>query len=252
MDKRLANEIAHGKYLIDHDPGEVWNWETPAGKKRWARRAEMLTRLLAAGTKVLEIGCGTGYFSKEIVRTGADITAIDISPDLLSVAAKKLTANNIVFKVENAYAMSFENNSFDFIIGSSVLHHLDVKQALLECRRTLKPGGTLRFTEPNMLNPQIALQKNIPFIKKRMGESPDETAFFRWSLKKHLEEAGFVDISIHPFDFLHPQIPKDLIKYLLTVCSFLERTPILSEFAGSLYIEARKKGKESSSSKIWD
>jgi hypothetical protein len=93
-----------------------------------------------------------------------------------------------------------------------------------------------------MLNPQIALQKNISFIKKRIGDSPDETAFFRWSLIIQLEEAGFVDISIHPFDFLHPQIPKSLIKYLRTVCSFLERTPILSEFAGSLYIEARKMG----------
>lgn len=245
QDKRLANEIAHGKYLIDHDPGEVWNWETPAGKERWARRAEMLTRRLAEGMKVLEIGCGTGYFSKELVRTGADITAIDISPDLLSVAAKNITAKNIVFKVENAYAMSFADNSFDFIVGSSVLHHLEVKEALLECQRTLKPGGTLRFTEPNMLNPQIALQKNIPFIKKRMGDSPDETAFFRWSLKKQLAQAGFVDISIRPFDFLHPQIPEYLIVFFRPVCSFLEQAPILSEFAGSLYIEARKRGKES-------
>lgn len=240
MDERLKNEIAHGKYLLDHDPGEVWNWETPAGKERWARRAGMLTHLLTVGTKVLEIGCGTGYFSKELVRTGADITAIDISPDLLSVAAQKVAANNIVFQVENAYAMNLADNSFDFIVGSSVLHHLDVEQALQECWRTLKQGGILRFTEPNMLNPQIALQKNIPFIKKRMGDSPDETAFFRWVIRKQLAKTGFVDISIRPFDFLHPQIPECLISFFMPICSFLERIPILSEFAGSLYIEARK------------
>jgi len=240
MDERLKNEIAHGKYLLAHDPGEVWNWETPAGKERWARRAEMLTRHLTAGTKVLEIGCGTGYFSKELVRTGADITAIDISPDLLLAAAQKVTANNIIFQVENAYAMTLANDSFDFIVGSSVLHHLDVEQALKECRRALKPGGVLRFTEPNMLNPQIALQKNIPLIKRRMGDSPDEAAFFRWSLKKQLAKGGFIDISIRPFDFLHPQIPEYLISFFRPICSFLERAPILSEFAGSLYIEARK------------
>jgi ubiquinone/menaquinone biosynthesis C-methylase UbiE len=240
MDKRLKNEIAHGKYLLAHDPGEVWNWETPAGKERWARRAEMLTRHMTAQMKVLEIGCGTGYFSKELARTGADITAIDISPDLLSVAAQKVTANNIIFQVENAYAMKLTNDSFDFIVGSSVLHHLDVEQALQECWRTLKPGGILRFTEPNMLNPQIALQKNIPFIKQRMGDSPDETAFFRWSLKKQLAKVGFIDISIRSFDFLHPKIPESLISFFRPICSLLERTPILSEFAGSLYIEARK------------
>lgn len=240
MDERLKNEITHGKYLLAHDPGKVWNWETPAGKKRWARRAGMLTRHLTAGTKVLEIGCGTGYFSKELVRTGADITAIDISPDLLLVAAQKVIANNIVFQVENAYAMNLADDSFDFIVGSSVLHHLDVEQALQECWRALKPGGILRFTEPNMLNPQIALQRNIPFIRRRMGDSLDETAFFRWSLRKQLAKAGFVDISIRPFDFLHPQIPECLISFFRPLCSLLERTPILSEFAGSLCIEARK------------
>jgi len=243
MDERLKNEIAHGKYLLAHDPGEVWNWETPAGKERWARRAEMLTSQLTAGTKVLEIGCGTGYFSKELVRTDADITAVDISPDLLSVAAQKVTASNIVFQIENAYAMKLANDSFDFIVGSSVLHHLDVEQALQECWRTLKTGGILRFTEPNMLNPQIALQKNIPFIKKKMGDSPDETAFFRWSLKKQLAKVGFIDILIRPFDFLHPQIPECLIIYFRSICSFLERTPIISEFAGSLYLKQENWGK---------
>ena len=200
----------------------------------------MLTHQLTTGTKVLEIGCGTGYFSKELVRTGADITAIDISPDLLFMAIQDVIADNIEFQIENAYAMTFANDSFDFIVGSSVLHHLDVEQALQECYRALKPGGTLRFTEPNMLNPQIALQKNIPFFKKRAGDSPDETAFFRWSLKRQLAKEGFVDISIRPFDFLHPQIPECMIVYFRPVFSLLERTPILSELAGSLYIEARK------------
>jgi SAM-dependent methyltransferase len=240
MDQRLKNEIAHGKYLLAHDPGKVWNWETPAGKERWARRAGMLTHHLTPGTKVLEIGCGTGYFSKELVRTGADIIAIDISPDLLSEAAQKVTAKNIVFQVQNAYAMCFANDSFDFIVGCSVLHHLDVERALRECWRALKPSGILQFTEPNMLNPQIALQRNIPFVRRRMGDSPDETAFIRWSLRKQLAKVGFDDISIHPFDFLHPQIPECLISFFRPICSFLERMPILSEFAGSLYIEARK------------
>jgi len=240
MDQRLKNEIAHGKYLLALDPGEVWNWETPAGKERWARRARMLTRHLTARKKVLEIGCGTGYLSKELVQTGAIITAIDISPDLLFMAIQEVIADNIEFQIENAYAMTFADDSFDFIVGSSVLHHLDVEQALQECYRALKPGGTLRFTEPNMLNPQIALQKNIPFFKKWAGDSPDETAFFRWSLKRQLAKAGFVDISIRPFDFLHPQIPECMIVYFRPVFSLLERTPILSELAGSLNIEARK------------
>ena len=53
------------------------------------------------------------------------------------------------------------------------MHHLNVKKALVEFYRVLKPGGTIYFTEPNMLNPIIAVQKNIPFIKKLMGDTPD-------------------------------------------------------------------------------
>ena len=45
-----------------------------------------------------------------------------------------------------------------------------------------------------MLNPLIMLQKNIPWLKERMGDSPDEIAFVRWKLHTTLSEAGFDNI----------------------------------------------------------
>jgi len=182
MDNRLENEIEHGKYLAREGAGEVWNWESPAGKKRWQRRVQMLTAHLKPTDKVLEIGCGTGYFTKEIVKTGAFVTAIDISPELLNIAKEEIKETNVSFVLENAYQMTFEANSFDSIVGSSVLHHLEIEKAISEMFRVLKPGGSMYFTEPNMMNPQIAMQKNIPALKRKLGDSPDETAFFRWSL----------------------------------------------------------------------
>ena len=50
-----------------------------------------------------------------------------------------------------------------------------------------------------MLNPQIAIQKNIPWIKRKLGDSPDETAFFRWPLRRLLEQTGYRDVRIDPF-----------------------------------------------------
>jgi 2-polyprenyl-3-methyl-5-hydroxy-6-metoxy-1,4-benzoquinol methylase len=240
MDSRLQHEIDHGKYLIEHGAGEVWNWEGPAGRLRWARRVEMLTSHIRPGMKVLELGCGTGYFTKSLALTGADVTAIDISPDLLEAARAGCKAANIRFVIENAYAMSFGADIFDTVVGSSVLHHLDVAQALSELHRVLKPGGTLFFTEPNMMNPQIALQKNIPAIKRRMGDSPDETAFFRWSLGRKLKAAGFANIKIDCFDFLHPKVPAALIPLVSGVGMLCEKLPLVSEIAGSLYIRAEK------------
>ena len=125
-------------------------------------------------------------------------------------------------------------------MGSSVLHHLEIKEALHEIYRVLKSGGTIYFTEPNMLNPQIAIQKNIPWIKRKLGDSPDETAFFRWPLQRSLERTGFRDVRIDPFDFLHPKTPPSIVNRLNALGRFFERMPVASEFAGSLYIRAIK------------
>jgi hypothetical protein len=91
-----------------------------------------------------------------------------------------------------------------------------------------------------MLNPQIAIQKNVPWVKRKLGDSPDETAFFRWPLRRQLEQTGYRDIRIDPFDFLHPKTPVPLINRLNALGRFLENVPVISEFAGSLYIRALK------------
>ncbi len=240
---RLQNEIEHGKLLRESGAGKVWNWESPAGKVRWQRRVEMLTSHLKPDMKILELGCGTGYFTREAARSGAQITAIDISADLLEQAQNEVPLENVKFLVENAYEMSFSDNSFDTVIGSSVLHHLEIDNALKEIFRVLRPGGTVCFTEPNMLNPQIAIQKNIPFIKRMLGDSPDETAFFSWSLKKKMLNHGFTEVEIKPFDFLHPSIPAFMLPVMRQFCSVLEKIPLISSIAGSLYIRASSSNK---------
>jgi len=91
-----------------------------------------------------------------------------------------------------------------------------------------------------MLNPQIAIQKNIPWIKRKLGDSPDETAFFRWPLRRLLQRTGYREVRIDPFDFLHPKTPVALIDQVKAFGRFLENLPGISEFAGSLYIRAIK------------
>jgi len=180
---RLQHEIDHGQKIKEHAE-DIWGWSTVAGVIRANRRAEYFTKLgqIKTTDNILEIGCGTALFTEKVFnKTHANITAIDISNDLLEKAKTKLP--EIHFINEDAMNLSFTDNSFDFIYGSSVLHHLDVEKALNEFYRVLKPGKSIVFAEPNMLNPQIAIQKNIPFIKKMLGDSPDETAFIRWKLK---------------------------------------------------------------------
>src|SRR5258706_9206770 len=106
---RIDNEIAHGKKLASGGAEEIWNWSSPAGQKRADRRANYFIELakVKQGNKVLEIGCGTGLFTQKFFdATQAEITAIDISQDLLDEAKKNLPQVN--FKKDDAMNLSFQ------------------------------------------------------------------------------------------------------------------------------------------------
>lgn len=241
MESRIDHEISHGKKLRREGAEVIWNWSTPAGKIRADKRADLLsiTGKISATDSVLEIGCGTGLFTRLVYqKTKAKITATDLSEDLLEEAREKFPAGNFIR--DDAMNMQFGNESFDVVIGSSILHHLSLKKSAEEIYRVLKPGGRMVFAEPNMLNPQIFIQKNIPFIKKWMGDSPDETAIVRWKYKKLLEQTGFTNVSIFPYDFLHPVTPKFFIPAVDGIGRMIEKVPLLREIAGSVIIYAEK------------
>ncbi len=240
MDKRLEHEIEHGK-KISENAESVWNWASPAGQVRADRRARYFVDVakIKSSDRVLEIGCGTGLFTGKVFKlSGAQITATDLSEDLLNIAKSKNPEAKFV--VDDAMKMSFSEHSFDVVFGSSVLHHLDMNVALSEIYRVLKKNGRMIFAEPNMINPQIFIQKNIPFIKEMLGDSPDETAIVRWKFKNMMEEAGFRNVEIFPYDFLHPYTPKPLISLVNSIGKIVEKIPLLREIAGSVIIYGEK------------
>lgn len=239
---RADHEIAHGKNMAQGDPELVWGWGTPAGRLRAIRRAKIIAlgACLGPGIRVLEIGCGTGLFSEMFAQTGAKLVAVDISSDLLEKARERGLPKDKVQFLEKRFEDCDVEGPFDAVIGSSVLHHLDIEVALSKIYNLLKPGGVMSFAEPNMLNPQIMLQKNVAWIKKRLGDSPDEIAFVHWQLRALLLKSGFEKVEVTPFDWLHPATPVALISAVSSMGRVLEIMPVIREFAGSLYIRCRR------------
>ena len=237
-------EIEHDQ-KIKEDAEFFWGWATPAGKLRAERRSNMIiSRVKSRGfSRVLEIGSGTGIFTESFCEAGLDVYGVDISFDLLKELKIKHSGKNILnLSVADVENMPYCDGSFDAVVGVCVLHHFDIVPALTEISRVLKEGGIFLFSEPNMMNPQLALQKNIRPIKRRsiLGETEGETAFFKWQMKNLLKTMSFKEISIMPFDFLHPWTPKLLIPFVEKLGFCLEKIPLLKEIAGSLLIRAVK------------
>ncbi|MEP7289257.1 MAG: methyltransferase domain-containing protein [Chloroflexota bacterium] len=243
LSDRSQHEIDHGQKLRDSgNPERIWNWDTPAGKVRAQRRARLIAEAaqLKPGMHVMEVGCGTGLFTELMSVYGAHILAVDISPELLEIANKR----NLLPALVEFREMRFEDGAvdgpFDAIVGSSVLHHLEMKTALQRMFELLKPGGVIAFAEPNMLNPQIWAERNIAAVRERNGASPDETAIVRWQLARDLAEIGFVDCNIRNTDWLHPSTPQALIPLVSNLGLVLESIPGIKEFTGSVLIQASR------------
>ena len=239
---RLDREQKHAEVLLS-DPEGIWGWASPAGAIRAQRRAKLIIEAanISPDSKTLEIGCGTGLFTEFVSKTGAEITACELAEQLISLAAKRSYSSDVQFLNQDISSIGPEyDNRYDVVWGSSVLHHLDLDIFLPKLFNLIRPGGCLVFAEPNMLNPQIWLERNVNCIRRKTGTSPDETAFYRRSLKKCLLRKGFINVSIKPHEFLHPATPELLIPLMQLLSFFAEKLWGVREIAGSLLIKAQK------------
>jgi len=238
---RAEHEIRHGHWLAEQDTEKIWGWNTPAGRLRAERRAALILRgaRLSESSRVLEIGCGTGLFTEMFAKTGARVFAVDISPELLAKARLRNLPEGRVTFCEKRFEDCDVDGPFDAVIGSSILHHLDIDLSLARIKSLLKKGGRFSFAEPNMLNPQVFLERKLQFLPMFSYTSPDETAFVRWAFASKLRSAGFEDVAITPFDWLHPATPARLIGVVRKTGNLLEALPGIREFSGSLSISAR-------------
>lgn len=130
------------------------------------------------GKTVLDYGCGLGDNSVLVAKHGAKVIGVDISPELIELAEKRLTQHNLAqsadFRVGSAHELPLENESVDVVFGMAILHHLDLKLASTEVFRVLKKGGRAIFLEP------VRNSKFIKFVRNLIPyEQPDISPFER-------------------------------------------------------------------------
>ncbi|WP_127473740.1 class I SAM-dependent methyltransferase [Microbacterium sulfonylureivorans] len=116
------------------------------------------------GRRILDAGCGSGPLSAALRTRGAALTAFDGSPAMVELARRRLGDDVPVSVADLAEPLPFEDDAFDDVVASLVLHYLeDWAGPLAELRRVLKPGG------------RLILSVNHPLV--RVFTHPDEDYF---------------------------------------------------------------------------
>ncbi len=94
------------------------------------------------GEKVLDVGCGTGTYGSEFSKMGLEVTCLDMSKRMLNIAKTK--SKNIDTILGNVEDMPFEDNTFDLIVGITLIEFLPKpEKAIREMRRVLKDDGRI-------------------------------------------------------------------------------------------------------------
>jgi ubiquinone/menaquinone biosynthesis C-methylase UbiE len=107
------------------------------------------------GTVALDLCCGEGAWARLIAATGATTYGVDLSEASLGAARAAVAneANPPAFGVMDAETLAFPDRTFDVIVASGCLHHVDLDRVYPELRRVLKPGGRIMCNEALAHNP---------------------------------------------------------------------------------------------------
>jgi ubiquinone/menaquinone biosynthesis C-methylase UbiE len=195
-------------------------------------------------SQILDYGCGIGSSLEKVVKFNPKrIVGIDIS-EVSIEKAKKVSPNNakIELLVDNCEKTKFEDNSFDIVYGTGILHHLNFKICLEEIRRILKPGGRFLFIEPLGTNPLINLYRKLTPGSRSVDEHPlvnndfnlIKDRFYEMKVKYY----GFLTLIFFPF-YTSPK-NSAVFNILKNIDQFLFKINIFRKLAWSVLIVAEK------------
>jgi ubiquinone/menaquinone biosynthesis C-methylase UbiE len=104
----------------------------------------LLKHLPSPCAEALDIGCGSGTFSRLLAQRCKQVLALDLSPQMIQVARERSRPySNIDFRVADVTTWQFPAKRFDCIASIATLHHLPFGETLANMKRALKPGGAL-------------------------------------------------------------------------------------------------------------
>jgi len=241
------------KHLLDnyHE-----RYETPYGKlyQQYWNQALLKNMPQDIDQSVLDLGCGTGFFLKELANRYKSVYGLDISPELInSIRIDSPNLKSLI--VGDAEDIAYPDNIFDLVFSRGVLHHLpDPEKSICSVHRKLKKGGWFVVSEPCHDSVLLRLPRKI-IVKQSEDFSEIHRAFPSRYLVSLLNEAGFEVKSIERFGFIalpvcgmsdHSKIIRYLpgkaliTRFLIGLDSLLSKVPLVRTQAWHVLIRAQK------------
>ena len=166
------------------DRYDCW-FETQCGILVKQYESELLLKLLnpLSGEKILDVGCGTGVFTIDVMALGSRITGIDISEPMLRKAVNKIDKiprYAFIGICADMCALPFADNSFDKVLSMTAIEFIeDANKAVAELDRVTRQGGTIVLTTLNSLSPwaeqrRKAAENGHDLFQKIFFRSPDD------------------------------------------------------------------------------
>ena len=151
--------------------------------------AEMISHVPAGARRVLDLGCGTGFFLAELEAQHPGSVGLDISHEMLRVSDQYVPGARLV--TADAERLPFHPRVFDVVFCKGSLHHTrDHVGFLNNCREALRDGGALVMSEPCNDNPIIRLARAVMYRKSKHFDVGDQ-GFTRKGIRSLCEQAGF-------------------------------------------------------------
>jgi 2-polyprenyl-6-hydroxyphenyl methylase / 3-demethylubiquinone-9 3-methyltransferase len=125
--------------------------------------AEILKEVNWKNKRVLDVGCGTGFFAFHAAKKGAKVLGIDYAEEGINIAKKKYRHKNLKFEKLDVKEIK---EKFDIIVSIGVLEHMDEPFKILKLLKSrLNPKGKIIITTPNWTNPRgyILMTLNLLF-----------------------------------------------------------------------------------------
>jgi SAM-dependent methyltransferase len=154
-----------------------------------------------AGQRVLEVGCGAGTDLVRFARGGASVTGVDVAESAITLARTNVGYHSLpaTLCVANGERLPFPDNAFDYVYAHGVVQYTASDRDLVaECRRVVKPGGTVLFQVYNRVSWLNALSK----IMKVGLEHEDAPVLRKYSPAEFRRLlGGFRDVTVVPERF---------------------------------------------------